>query len=181
MLGRVKKGDFSVDFQALRYAYAETPEYQPYMSPTDGLAGTMFRAYKAQAFDDAIESAQKILAINYVDIDANVVCDLSYRMLSNTISAEPCHEMAAHLLRSIYDSGDGRTPETAYQVIAVREEYSLLNAMGLTPVSQKLVKQGGRTYDLFDVTESGGAETRSIYFNIDRPMRWFERRGGSKR
>jgi hypothetical protein len=179
LIERVKAGDLDVDFQALRYAYAESSGYRPYRSPTDSLAGAMFRAYKAQDFDGAIEAANKILAINYLDIDAQVLCDLSYRMLSNAIAAEPCHDMAARLLRSIYESGDGRTPESAYQVIAEREEYSLLNAMGLAPIRQELVSRDGHSFDARDVIDNATGETRTIYFNIDRPRRWLERQPGA--
>ena len=175
MIARVKKGDYNLDFRELRYTYAESPRYRPYQSPTDVLAGAMFRAYKAQDFDGAIEAAKKILAINYLDIDAQIVCDLSYRMTSNGVSAETCHEMASNLLRSIFDSGDGQTPETAYQVIAVREEYSVVNAMGLTLVSQHLVTRDDHRFDAVDVIDKNTGEPRTIYFNVDRPMRWLDR------
>jgi hypothetical protein len=135
----------------------------------------MFRAYKAKDFDGAIEAAKKILAVNYLDIDAQIVCDLSYRMTSNAVGAASCHEMASHLLRSIFDSGDGETPDTAYQVIAVREEYSVVNAMELTLVGQHLVTRGEHRFDAVDVTDKNTGEPRTIYFNVDRPMRWLDR------
>lgn len=169
MIERVKKGDLDVDFRALRYAYAETGR-RPDRAEND-LVGTMFRAYKAKDFDGAIAAAQKILAVNYLDIDAHVICDLSYRMLSNTISAEPCHEMASRLLRSIYESGDGATPETAYEVIAVREEYSFLNALGLTPMSQNLVTRGGRSFDVIEATNNATGETRTVFFTLHQGAR----------
>jgi hypothetical protein len=121
----------------------------------------MFRAYKAQDFDGAIAAAEKVLAINYLDIDAQVVCDLSHRMMSDSISAEPCHEMASRLLRSIADSGDGATAESAYRVIAVREEYSYLNALGVRPVGRQR-KDG---VDAVEVADRSGA-TRTVYFRL---------------
>jgi hypothetical protein len=169
MLERVRKGDLNVDFQALRYAYAEAGGDRADRRTVNELVGTMFRAYKAKDFDGAIEAAKKVLAINYLDIDAHVVCDLSYRMLSNTISAEPCHEMASRLLRSISDSGDGAAPETAFRVIAVREEYSLLNAVGLKPVGRALVDGDGRDYDAVEVVDKGTGETRTVYFSLYAP------------
>ena len=181
MITRVKKGDYNLDFRELRYAYAESPRYRPYQSPTDVLAGTMFRAYKAQDFDGAIAASKKILAINYLDIDAQIVCDLSYRMTSNAVSGETCHDMASNLLRSIFDSGDGQRPETAYQVIAVREEYGIVNAMGLTLVSQRLVTRGDHRFDAVDVTDKNTGEPRTIYFNVDRPMRWLDRQNIGKK
>jgi hypothetical protein len=160
----VKHGDLGVDFQALRYAYAESGGDRARRREVDELVGAMFRAYKAQDFDGAIAAAEKILAIDYLDIDAQVVCDLSYRMLSNAISAEPCHAMAARLLRSIADSGDGTAPESAYRVIAVREEYSFLNALGLKPVGRRPARDG-RDVDALDVADRSGA-TRTVYFAL---------------
>ena len=181
MIAQVKKGDYNLDFRELRYAYAETSRYRPYLSPTDALAGTMFRAYKAQDFDGAIAAAKKILAINYLDIDAQIVCDISYRMTSNAVSGEACHDMASNLLRSIFESGDGQTPESAYQVIAVREEYSVINAMGMTLISQHLVTRGDQRFDAVDVTDKSTGEPRTIYFNVDRPMRWLDRQNIGKK
>jgi hypothetical protein len=166
MLERVKKGDLDVDFQALRYAYADSGGDRADRRAVNELVGAMFRAYKTKDFDGAIEAAKKILDIDYLDIDAHVVCDLSYRMLSNTISAEPCHEMASRLLRSISDSGDGATPETAYRVIAVREEYSFLNAVGLTPIGRKVVARDGRDVDAIDVAGKDAGEARTVYFTL---------------
>jgi hypothetical protein len=166
MLDRVRKGDMSVDFQALRYAYAATGGDRAHRRALDDLLGMMFRAYKAHDFDGAIDASQKILALNYLDIDAQVICDLSYRMQSNSISAEPCHEMATRLLRSIADSGDGLAPESAYRVISTREEYSFLNAVGLKPVGRQTVTHDGRSFDVVDVADAGSGGTRTIYFAL---------------
>jgi len=168
MLERVKKGDLDVDFRTLRYAYAASAGERSDRGAVNDLVGAMFRAYKAKDFDGAIETAQRILATNYLDIDAHVICDLSYRMLSNTISAEPYHEMASRLLRSIYESGDGTTPETAYEVIAVREEYSFLNAMGLTPLGQTLMMRDGRSFDAIEAANNATGETRTVFFTLHR-------------
>lgn len=175
MIAQVRKGNLDVDFQELRYAYAESPGYRPYGGPAEALVGEMFRAYKAQDFDAAIAAAKKVLVIDYLDIDAQIVCDLSYRMLSNSIAAEPCHAMASRLLQSIFASGDGNSTVTAYQVIAVREEYSVLNAMGLTPGGQRLVTEGEHRFDAFDITDRDTGKRRTIWFNVDRPMNWLDR------
>jgi uncharacterized protein DUF4919 len=177
LIVQVRKGNLNVDFQELRYAYAESSGYRPYIGPTEPLVGAMFRAYKAQDFDGAIAAAKKVLAINYLDIDAHIVCDLSYRLLSNTISAEPYHEMASRLLQSIFASGDGNSTASAYQVIAVREEYSVLNAMNLSPGGQRSVTEGEHRFDAFDIVDRDSGAKRTIYFNIDRPMRWLDRHG----
>ncbi len=64
------------------------------------------------------------------------------------------------LMASIVNSGDGKTKETAFKVIAVEEEYTLMNFMGAKVKSQSL--QG--KYDVVEVKMAEGDTT--IYFDI---------------
>jgi hypothetical protein len=64
------------------------------------------------------------------------------------------------LMASIVNSGDGKTKETAFKVIAIEEEYTLLNFMGAEMKSQSL--QGN--YDVMEVKMDEGDTT--IYFDI---------------
>lgn len=64
------------------------------------------------------------------------------------------------LLSSIADSGDGRSPKTAFKVISVGEEYMYLRYIGAQPGKQSL--QGN--CDVMEVTIEGKPQT--IYFDI---------------
>lgn len=70
------------------------------------------------------------------------------------------------LQKSIINSGDGLTPETALFVIGAIEEYQTLTAMGLTPEGQRLVQKDKRHYDVFTARNKEGA-TREVYFAVD--------------
>ena len=69
------------------------------------------------------------------------------------------------LMASVAASGDGKSPETAYKVIAVDEEYTFLNHIGAKLKSQAL--KGGH-YDEMAVNWNG-ADT-VIYFDAAIPM-----------
>ena len=87
---------------------------------------------------------------------------------------------ARGLIRTILATGDGKTPETAFAVIAVAEEYAIIGALGLKRGQQALINKDGHSYDLMRVTTKDGAMER-LYFNIDRVMRWnAEKMGGRK-
>jgi len=62
-----------------------------------------------------------------------------------------------------------RSPETAFVVIAVDEEYSVLETASLTPVKQALVNHGGSAFDRFEVKLPESDQTVTLFFNVDRP------------
>lgn len=70
------------------------------------------------------------------------------------------------LIKSIVNSGDGRSAETAMYVIGVAEEYAVLDELGLTQESQRLEQKGNRHYDVFVASDSTG-EKRDVYFAVD--------------
>ena len=73
------------------------------------------------------------------------------------------------LLASIVNSGDGRSAATAFKVIAIDEEYTLLNYMGADRKKQSL--QG--VCDVMDVEIEGKPMT--IYFDVSIHLKGLQR------
>jgi len=71
------------------------------------------------------------------------------------------------LLDSITHSGDGRSFENAYEVIAVHEEYVILRFMGLMPSKQSESEKNGHSYDILEAVNPKTNEKITLYFNID--------------
>lgn len=173
LLAQAKRGDPATDFQALRYAYAATPAYRPYGGPEIGLKQDMFTAFNAGDCAKAVAVAEKIVAIVYVNIDAHVVADFCYRKLNKIAAADANRRVAQGLLYSILASGDGKMPATAYVVISVDEEYSLLSVLGYRFERQSLVKEPRHSYDRMEVSKAG---TKAVlFFNVDLPLDALER------
>jgi hypothetical protein len=72
------------------------------------------------------------------------------------------------LVKSVLGSGDGKSPETAFVVIAIEEEYSVLATFSLTLVSQALVNLGASAFDRMEVKKRDSDQTVTLYFNVDR-------------
>jgi hypothetical protein len=85
------------------------------------------------------------------------------------------------ILTSILKSGDGKTPATAFKVIAAPEEYALLNALNFKMTKQSLIENDGKRYDRMDVTDSKTQTKATIYFNIDTPFDWLAKKMGGKK
>lgn len=174
LLERVKAGDATVSFKDLRMAYTESPEYAPYGGDTE-TRKSMLSALTGKDYDKALEYAGKILKQKYVDITAHLVSNIAYNELKNAERAKYHHGVVEGLVQSILRSGDGKTLETAFVVIATDEEYALFNILRLKAVSQSLVHDKDHSYDRMDAVDLKTNQKTTFYFNIDIPFNWLSK------
>ncbi len=73
--------------------------------------------------------------------------------------------LAEGLLQPILKSGDGKTPETAYRVISIPEEYMTLSYLGYYVTSQIALNVDNKFYDVMVVKNQSGEEQR-FYFDV---------------
>jgi hypothetical protein len=171
LLERAKKNDPTVDFKELRLAYTETPEYSPYGGDRDARQ-KMFASLRAKEYEPALEPAEKILAKNFVELNAHFVAYVANRELGRAEKATFHKFMFDGLMKSITGPGDGKTAETAFVVISTDEEYVVLNFLGLRPAGQSLINQNGHSYDRMAANDPKTNETVVYFFNIDKPFNW---------
>jgi hypothetical protein len=172
LLGRVKKSDAKVDFTALRTAYTQTPDYNPYDDDRES-RDEMSDAFARKDFQNAVKQADKLLSKNYVDPEAHRVAASAHAELKNNEQAKFHSYVRDGLVQSLLKSGDGKSPKTAYVVIATSEEYALMHALGVRPLRQALMQEQGHRYDRQD-GEDEKKQPITIYFNIDRPFQWLD-------
>lgn len=160
------------DYHTLRMAYARSPEYAPYVHDLEGVE-RLRDALQCGDHEAALAAVGRLLAFNYLDIEAHMAADYIYTVQEDAERSAFHRMFARGLIDAIYHTGDGRSPETAFIVLSVTEEYLLLRLLGLTPGGQRLVVQDGHELDVFDVRDPNGHE-QQVYFNIDLPRRWLE-------
>ncbi len=166
LVERLNKNDRTVDFRQLRVAYAERPDFFPYGSDREGRQ-KMFAALNEKKFEQTVELAEKILKDKFIDIYAHFAAARAYEGLGKADNSD-FHDFAFDgLIKSIMGAGDGKTPETAFFVIAVDEEYTLLNVLGFNVKGQSLIRKDGHSYDLMRVADSNTGKETEFYFNID--------------
>lgn len=163
LVERVKKGDKNVDFRDLRIAYADWsggPDTDPQKKAMTG-------ALNSKKYDEALKNADVVLDGDYADMDAHFVEYIANRELHRTEQAEFHKYVLQGLLDSITHSGDGKSFETAYEVITVHEEYVILRFMGLMPSKQSTSEKNGHSYDVLENVNPKTNEKVTLYFNID--------------
>jgi hypothetical protein len=174
LLERVKLFDRSVDFKELRYSYTETPAYKPY-DKEEKAKELMFKCLKQKQYQEALTQALSILDRNYVDIEAHLVCRISYQKLNNPQKSAYHKFVEFGLIGSIMKSGDGLSPETAIVVITVHEEYIIMEILGLKREGQALLEVKGRHFDRLEVKDHKTGRSMALYFNVDIPMKWLRK------
>ena len=168
LVDRLKVGDRTVDFTEARLAFTETPAYNGRMMV---FYRQLWGALNMRDFEGALAIADKALQLSYVEPNAHMVAALAHRELGHP-DLERLHRFIADgLLQSIASRGDGKTQETAYQVIDISEEYALFRSMNLTPKGQAAGPAGadGRIVDRTTVVDRRTSEERVMFFSVDNP------------
>jgi hypothetical protein len=163
---RANAGDLSVDFRAFRLACLNASTCDPRGDSKDLIS--MQRSLQSKDYRKAVKTAEALIEHGYVNIQAQVVCSQAYGALNNPEKAKFHHDVAASLIRSIMATGDGKTKETAFEVIGTFEEYVIMNVLGLPAFpSQALIPGKPHSYDVLEVDDPSTGQKASVYFNID--------------
>lgn len=156
----------------LRKAHAASEKYNPYDTGNRDIRKAAFACLDKKNFTDAIAIAEKGLERFPCDIDLHLALAVAWRDAGDKTKADQFRAQYLGLVDSIMDSGTGRDYASAFHVINVDEEYSVIRVLRLKVVRQTLQYHEGHAYDVMTVK---GAETDPefpLYFNIDLPNRW---------
>lgn len=163
LVTKLKAGDKTVNFRELRVAYADAI----HTVDTDPQKKAMTAALNAKKFDEAIKNAEAVLSADYADMDAHFGEYVAFRELQNSEQADFHKFVLKGLLDSITKSADGKSFETAFEVIEFHEEYVVLRFMGLMPSKQSMAEKNGHSFDVMEALNPKTNEKVTLYFNID--------------
>ena len=166
LIENVKEGATLEQFEELRQTYVHTSYYQPYLSAERGLTETMFAAMEGNDTGTCLEDAQKILAENYISLNAHFAA-----LVCNTESgAEKQGDFHRYvldgLLEAIWASGDGQSTENAFFCTSTTELYAFLNLTGYKASGQALVNSKDGIFDVMTVTELDSGKEVQLYFDV---------------
>jgi hypothetical protein len=170
LVARVQSGDQSVDFGQLREAYVKSEGYDPYSGGIGELSAKMRKAATEKDCKTALAQAKQITDVNFVFIDAHLTAAYCHDMIGQPADAERARKIGRGLIASIMKSGDGKTPETAFAVVTVAEEYVVFGVLRLHRKGQALMGDKGHSYDRLTAVPVGSSDPNAsvdVYFRID--------------
>jgi Domain of unknown function (DUF4919) len=166
LLKRANTGDASVDFRALRLACAKADKCDAKGESKDLIA--MRRASQSHDYKQAAKIAEKLIAEGFPNIEAHAICAAAYAALNDPEKAKFHQTVTSGLIRSIMATGDGKSKESAFEVIGTQEEHVILSVLGLPPFGKQALMPGKpHSYDVIEVDDPKSGQKTSVYFNID--------------
>ena len=166
---RVEAGDFTVDFRTLRLTCMESAQCEPTATKAD--LGAINQAERDDDFAKVVEITERLVRKGFVNLEAHADSVKAYEAIKDSARSKFHLDVAGALLRSILFSGDGKTKETAFEVIADREEILTLAAKRLpysgSGVSTSAIEERGHRYDRWEVLDPKTGKTVVIFFNTD--------------
>lgn len=144
----------SINFRNLRIAYLKSTSSKlssKQLTELRKLRKEMFNAVGQKNASVIRAKAEAILNIKYIDLDAHKLLRQSCSVLADKACENRHRFVGLGLLKSIVANGDGRSCKTAWEVIAVEEEYFVLRMIGEKPKEQSVVQDKGRICDKMEV------------------------------
>jgi hypothetical protein len=160
----------SVDYSEFRLAFTRTNTYAPYDVDALEEDEAIEEAADTSDWAQVLARARAALERCYVRVKPHVYAAAASDALGDTEGQRHHEHCIRGLLASIMDRGDGRTPETAFVVIGVWEEYDVLNTLGLRMTQQAMLHTGDRRVDRMTVLSRDGSEAFDLYFDVTIPM-----------
>lgn len=144
----------------------------------DAERATAFRtAIAEERWAHAALLGSDALSENFVDIRAHVYTAISHKRQGDLEQHRAHMFFASGMIHSIIDGHKGTSPDDAYHVYYVSNEYAVLEYLELRLEQQSLVTHGDRSYDRMTCRNAEGSEV-VLYFDITEHMlRLMERMG----
>lgn len=147
------------DYRLLYYGYAFNGGYIPYFNDGTVEVGQLMKKRK---YDGANEACDKILAKTPIAIATNFYKSLVLMNMGENDSARLYTMRYKNLMNAIVSSGDGLTCETAFKVIYVSDEYTVLREVfEVNPLSRTTKSP----CDKFKITKAKNFSSNTIYFD----------------
>jgi hypothetical protein len=163
----VKKGDLTVDFVKLRDAFSEWSGDEK--NRVDAATReAMVEAFNRKDYAKAAELVEVVLDYEFVHRGLHLAAEDAHRRVGNEAKADFHRDVARKLLAALLSTGDGKTPETAYRVHTIREEYLIMEERGIKVSSQSLVTAGERVFDVLAGDDKKTGRHVEVYFDITK-------------
>jgi hypothetical protein len=177
LVKKLEAGQTNINYQEFRESFLESNQFKilgEQKPDLDTLRNTMHELMNKAKYPEVIDVAKKMLSIDYTDMEAHKILQQTYKILGDTCDRNKYHEIEFGLLNSIVKKGDGKTCQTAWPVIQVREEYFILDMIGAKVLQQNIVNTGGLCDRMQVQTDQG---EKVYYFETSRVFKGYNKRG----
>jgi hypothetical protein len=191
LVDRYRRNDTTLQADEYRYLYYGTLFTKEYLNEYDlrpkenGRLSILLQRKELSGKEkrQLVKTLEDVLYKNPFDINSMYILTNVYEKFGDTVNAKLYFNKVSKIIKTILDSGDGLTPETAFHVIDVSHEYAIL-AVYNYELSMQQFKSEPVVCDYLSV-KSNKDNVDGLYFNISqifeqkkyntmRPRKWYE-------
>lgn len=169
ILDRYKKNDTTLatkDYYYLYYGFTFTNNYDP--NNDEAVNALVISEIEKLNSSKALKNALQLYEKDPVNLKLLLYISVCYSNLSDHKLKKIYTDKYAKIIKAIYNSGDGKSMETAYVVIRINDEYQLLQVLHLTVKKHALVN----TTDVLTIDKKGQKGRKKkisiLYFNVNK-------------
>ncbi len=170
LLSEVQQAPEPRRLASLRQAYTKTSAYRPYSMVERALSSLMFEAIAKKDWQQCLSHTTKLLAEQFISLNGHYGAMVCQFESGNTEQGEYHQEVLDGLMAAIWQSGDGKTPETAFFCTSTTELYTFINLHGFNAKAQALVWHQEQPFDLMTIVNPRDEHEFNWYFNISAQM-----------
>lgn len=165
LVERAKDGDLTVDFVEMIAAASDwdLAETAIFTAPN---RDAMVMAFKEKRYKEAVVLAEAVLEYEFTNRGLHRATANAYRELGNGERAQFHEDIGEKILKALLSTGDGLTPETAYCVQGINEEYVIMAHFGYDVSSQAYNMSSVSAYDVLTGKDTKTGKKVSLYFDI---------------
>ena len=153
--------------------YTKTQFYAPYADEeSKELRLKVIETFKKGNYKKTLKLSEEVFEKDYLNMNMHFMCMMSYKKLEDSEQEEYHKFVLNSLIDSIVSFGDGRSPETAYNVISTREEEFILSALGYTLIKREEIRTKKHAFDKIFAKGMEKSKKKILYFNKDMPNKW---------
>ncbi|MDT3740303.1 MAG: DUF4919 domain-containing protein [Candidatus Kapabacteria bacterium] len=168
---RYSDNDTTLNFEEYRYLYYGHV-LQPYFNPNLSSGNDSVMALRKYLTGEDVDLkrimqlAEFSLRLDPFYLGGIYILGVSYDKSGDSVNANKWGDKYLKIIKTIWNSGDGKSSESAFKVLSVSDEYAFLEALGLRYKEKTLITIGGKTYDIITVEENKlGFE--KVYFDLE--------------
>jgi len=165
----LEKGKTDIDYSKFRNDFLFSSQFRIAKEKRNEISKALKKILKnidKSDYDKVIIEAEKILDIDYTNMKAHKYLRQTYKILNDTINSKKHKKIQFGLLRSILGSNDGKTCDSAWNVIQISEEYFILEMLGVKLLTQQ-IESGENFCDKME-TENDNGDKKIYFFNIEK-------------
>jgi len=156
------------EYKHLYYGHSLQPYFNPNISRYDDSVRAL-RKYLSSGnvdFKRIIEIANFTLRLDPFYLDGLYILSLAYNNIGDVNNSNKWIDKYDKIIKTIWGSGNGKSPETAFVVLSVADEFAMIDAMKLKFLEHSTIKINGKTFDTIKV-EPNESGIEKVFFNID--------------